>query len=620
MRSSGFLAIMEFFEGQLANAWAINVSSLPKASTLPRNTMRSYQFVYGMATIADRLGLRWAKQGLSEGARDFAAATGNLQILAEATEKLAMAYSDIREDKAAQQTFQLAEQQLSNLGKSKASSLYEADWQTDRARMAEQKGDLNASLRQMEDSQSQFANLNVFETKMAFLDEHSRLLRKLNRPKESLSIAWAAIVDAELRLSGMNNNQKRQGWREQTHSVYDTAILDLIALGKTREALTLWNLLRSADFRSVPIASSPDTDIELALNQAEMATSASPIAFHQKLIYALLDEKYVIWMQLSVQDHRIVVRQLSTEPQSIKHVTDTLLELTSDPQSSLQDIKAVGSMAYSDLLSPIEEYLHPSETIELDLDPSLQHISFATLVSNGNFLGLQHQIIYLQRTPKKTETQTPESAGLRNSDSILILRQRLNKALPTINSDFDESIEVSKQFPDARKEEVTIKRVDNEVKIFGSPTLSSALRKANVLHYTGHEVDQVSQPLHHEPNAANQFTLGSGSLGRCQLAVLAACRTASKRENSSSDVPSLVRQFLDAGVHSVLATQWEIDSRATQRIMVDFYGQLALKQSFSTALQHAQLKVASTPQTEHPFYWAPFQLVQELPISQKGRH
>lgn len=99
-----------------------------------------------------------------------------------------------------------------------------------------------------------------------------------------------------------------------------------------------------------------------------------------------------------------------------------------------------------------------------------------------------------------------------------------------------------------------------------------------------------------------------------RLLVLSACQTG-LASGAVSDVPAgdewvgLVRAFLGAGVHNVIATLWAVEDRSTATLMVNLHRELLAKRSESAALALAQRDMLRNPATSDPFYWAGFVLV-----------
>ena len=95
------------------------------------------------------------------------------------------------------------------------------------------------------------------------------------------------------------------------------------------------------------------------------------------------------------------------------------------------------------------------------------------------------------------------------------------------------------------------------------------------------------------------------SLPYLQLAVLAACSTASSR-NGLLDTDSVVNAFLSGGVSNIVASHWEVDSQSTTEFMTNFYAGLKSGQTAAQSMKTARQKV--WPRNRHPYYWAAFTL------------
>lgn len=90
------------------------------------------------------------------------------------------------------------------------------------------------------------------------------------------------------------------------------------------------------------------------------------------------------------------------------------------------------------------------------------------------------------------------------------------------------------------------------------------------------------------------------------LITLSACETGLGKIASGDDVIGLTRGFLYAGARSIVASLWQVDDAATERLMMSFYRNLESNDK-REALRLAQIETrASYPQ---PMYWAAFQVV-----------
>lgn len=97
------------------------------------------------------------------------------------------------------------------------------------------------------------------------------------------------------------------------------------------------------------------------------------------------------------------------------------------------------------------------------------------------------------------------------------------------------------------------------------------------------------------------------------LVVLSACQTALGRDIKGEGVVGLTRGFMYAGASSVVASLWNVDDRATAKLMKVFY-QKMLQDNLrpAAALRAAQITLLREKETESPYYWAAFTIMGEF--------
>ena len=91
-----------------------------------------------------------------------------------------------------------------------------------------------------------------------------------------------------------------------------------------------------------------------------------------------------------------------------------------------------------------------------------------------------------------------------------------------------------------------------------------------------------------------------------RLVVLGACRTNAGRIRRGEGVFSLARPFLAAGIPTVIATLWDVNDRASHRLLVAFHRALPQAATVAEALRNAQLELIRDrdPFLRTPDAWA----------------
>jgi len=165
--------------------------------------------------------------------------------------------------------------------------------------------------------------------------------------------------------------------------------------------------------------------------------------------------------------------------------------------------------------------------------------------------------------------------------------------------------------------------------LLGEQALESAIKKADLsafrfLHFAthgviGNEVPGLQEPalvLGAEPGEDGFLTMSEVSRLKvnAEITVLSACNTGSGEFVEGEGVMGMSRAFLAAGSRSVIVSLWPVASKATERLMVSFYGHLRRGNDPAGALRAAKLEFielaakAGTAEV-HPFFWAPFILL-----------
>jgi CHAT domain-containing protein len=143
--------------------------------------------------------------------------------------------------------------------------------------------------------------------------------------------------------------------------------------------------------------------------------------------------------------------------------------------------------------------------------------------------------------------------------------------------------------------------------------IRSALGDQEILHFVSHGVSNVwNEGLLIYPSVgrgSNAAIWGARDFDpklfrKSQLVVLSACSTGRALQTRRETHGEMVRSLLRAGVPQVIASQWNIDSKATRGFVGLFYQAILAGNSASSSLRRAQLKMIQNGPTSHPYYWA----------------
>ncbi len=149
-----------------------------------------------------------------------------------------------------------------------------------------------------------------------------------------------------------------------------------------------------------------------------------------------------------------------------------------------------------------------------------------------------------------------------------------------------------------------------------------------ILHLATHsdfnKLNPMFSGLQLEPDEAEDGRLEVHEVLRLELdadlVTLSACDTALgsgyfAQIPAGDEFVGLTRAFLTVGSGAVMATLWEVDDRSSVGFMQQFYHRLkdpGVNEDKAAALKDAQQRLRATAGYEHPYYWAPFVLVETL--------
>jgi CHAT domain-containing protein/tetratricopeptide (TPR) repeat protein len=433
---------------------------------------------------------------------------------------------------------------------------------------------------------------------------------------------------AETYRKEIAEEQERNSFFNNEQDIYDIAIANEFKQGNYSQA---YNYLEISNARSLldwirkgANVKEEKKKIEITFNENDQPLQFEEIQRQmpehvQILQYAILENKVLIWL-ITKDNFTVISTDIGVEKLNEKITTYT--ELVSAHNYLKQDEATELSRELYDLLiSPVINKLDSKREICLIPHKVLFHLPFAALTaSNGepflaqfNFFYAPSANVFLLSTEKASQKTTITTESL----------------LSIGNPSFDrKAFKEFQNLPDAEEEAVKIKEYyskESEVLIGPKATkkaVHNSLKNAEVVHFAGHYIVKHGEPLFSgllltqtenvndpEDNILTNAELTRQQLPQVKLVVLSACQTGIEQYYDGEGLVGLSRTFLAAGAPLVVASQWQVDSKASAELMKKFH--LFRKQeklSTTAALRRAQLEMFKAPDGHfrHPYFWAAF--------------
>ena len=347
--------------------------------------------------------------------------------------------------------------------------------------------------------------------------------------------------------------------------------------------------------------------------QAKMPETA------QIVQYALLDDKLIIWV---ITKQQIRHEELSLDIQSFTSTVNAFLETVNNNPGAVTFPHDTSTELFNILIRPVEKYLDKAKALVIIPDKILNYLPFIALTSpvNSAYLIEDYEVSV---APSATLFVNLSAAARRlnqqPNEHLLIVgdplfNRKTFKSLRQLPASFAEASSVGQLYTDHElllREDATEASVKREVE------------KADVVHFAMHFVlNEQSEMLSGFPltpeavkvestdadGFLQSFEIAHLNLRRTRLAVLSACQTGIEKQYGGEGAVGAVRPFLVAGVPTVVASLWAVDSDASAELMVSFHRHRLNRVPAAQALRLAQLEMikGSDGSRRHPYYWSPF--------------
>lgn len=435
---------------------------------------------------------------------------------------------------------------------------------------------------------------------------------------------------SEAYRSKITFESQRDSFFDAEHEIYDVAIgfaegveNDKVKAFEYSEQSRARSLLDAVERGATLQRKHGESDLHLpfvsrSLSFIELQKKIPPNV--QIVQYAVLDDKLVIWAitQTTIDS---AVRPLAA-PALTKKVSAFLKSVTQQPIPGNSFDRELSTDLYNTLISPIERQLDKSKVLVIVPDKILNFVPYAALTSpdNSHYLIEDYDLAMApssslfvslsaatERKPRVVEERILSVGDPRFSrDSFKSLRDLPSSTL--------EARSVAQFYPNHKK--LLLENDAKESKII------SELKTADVAHFAMHfVVNEQSEMLSGFPltpesslsSAASDgflqsFEIYGLNLRRTRLVVLSACQTGIEKQYRGEGAVGAARPFIVAGVPTVVASLWSVDSDASAQLMIDFHKNRRRSMPVVKALKQSQMAFINGPSPlyRHPYYWAPF--------------
>lgn len=338
--------------------------------------------------------------------------------------------------------------------------------------------------------------------------------------------------------------------------------------------------------------------------------------------YAVLDDKLIIWV---ITPGKIEHEEVSIKAQELTAKVNAFLETVNRRSVDELDTQD-GPELYDLLIRRIERHLDRKRLLVIVADKVLNYLPFAALKSpdTSRYLIEDYDLSAAASGTLFTtlSAAAERKAGDRDEQLLSVGDPGFDTnsftSLRELPSTLDESSTVAGLYP---KHKLLVREQATE------SATTTELQTADVAHLAMHFVaNEQSEmlsgfPLTPEPSRAGidrgddrfdgflqSYEICRLNLRRLRLVVLSACQTGIETQYRGEGAVGAARPFFIAGVPTVVASLWPVDSDAAEELMVQFHQHRRTGSQVTQALKQAQLDLIYGTDTRYrrPYYWAPF--------------
>ena len=560
--------------GEPNESWVYVGRTLEELPRL-RKPVRRYLLLYNAALFAARQDLNEAALLFQEAAAEEAKRAG-AQVQTEATIQRALAHLRRGDLIRAREVFNQAAQQVAATPAGAFKSYMAAELDIVRARLA---GAEPSAVANLENAIGFFAKTEPGRVPGLYL-----LLARTPQARTSPAIAENALRTGIQRLESQQGVLAEEALRISFFDESWGLFQEMVALqanqGDHEEAFEYAERSRARAL----LATSQRTSVSLtrSLPEIQKQLPASVVIVY----YSTLADRLLIWT-ITSSNARLIERAINERD---------LTRLIEQHRQSIQERRnrPANDDLYRLLIDPVAASIPPSSVVVVVADGHLQQLPFATLrqPSTGRYLIEDHALLV--------------------SPSASFFVDARAAALPRSSAPFASALLVgnpaagnARSLPgaEAEAEKAAGLYARREILLGAGATKERFMKLApefEVVHFGGHALANPEFPLLSRlvfaDDAAGEQSLFAHEIARVRfprtrVVVLAACSTAAGAVSRGEGVVSVARPFLGGGVPLVIASQWDVDDRATEQLTLAFHRELSKTRDPIIALQSAQLSM-----------------------------
>ena len=426
-----------------------------------------------------------------------------------------------------------------------------------------------------------------------------QILNKLNRPVEARSLLIDSIQELESQNTRLVTHPFRVDHFQQLNRLYDEIIQQQL------DSENHLSALRYSERKNSSLFGQPAPPSVAGFGATRLAERIPQDALVVE--YAVLPHQTAIWV-LSREGVQPLTSPAGSERLD-SLVRALLAARISQPEG---EAKALLRQLHEYLIAPFQDSLAGRKRLLVIPDEVLLGVPFGALLSpSGQHLIEQVGVAKALSLAPPSLTQEQKSRAEGRSGSLLVGGIQVNRALfPFLPS-----------LPGSVVEVESIAAIHGTgARLLKGPAATrhsvlQGLQEAEVFHFAGHSLSGQSSGLllHSEAEDTGQITpedLYSRRFDGLRLVVLSACSSGDSLASQRHGAYGLAHPFLAGGTSAVVATLWQVDDRASQRLMVNLH-RLAFDDGLDllSALQQAQLAELRRSSGQPSWNWAAFDLI-----------